>query len=199
MLNSEEYIRHLIATNLEAQMGLADHLPEQVAAIAMKMVQCLLEDGKILIAANGASMANGLHFSHALTHQYMVERPSLPGLLLGQDITMLSTSANRGDYAQVYARQIQALGHEKDLLLVLTTNSDSNSLIHAIDAAKEREMDVVMLNGPNAGILSNHLGPEDFELRIALDHPARIREMHLFILHCICDLIDQALFGANSA
>jgi D-sedoheptulose 7-phosphate isomerase len=199
MFNSEEYLRNLIANQLESQMSLAEYLPEQIAQFAMKMVQCLLEDGKILIAANGASLANGLHFSHALIHQYMVERPALPALVLGQDMTLLSTSANRGDYAQIFARQIHALGHEKDLLLVLTTNGDSTSLIHAIDAAKERGMDVVMLNGPNPGILSNHLGPEDLELRINLDHPARIRETHLFILHCLCDLIDQALFGANSS
>lgn len=192
----KDYVSTLFANYLESQMSLADDLPEYIAQAASKMVQCLLEDGKILMCANGASIANALHFSHALMHQYMVERPALPIILLHQDPTILSTSANMGEYAHVFARQIQALACEKDLLVILTTTGDSNNLVQAIDAAKERNIDVVVLSGSHGGILSNHLGPEDLEIKIALNHPARIRETHLFILHCFCDLINQALFGA---
>lgn len=194
---TEDYIRGLFANFLESQMSLADYLPALITSAAEKMVTCLLQDGKILVCGNGASAANALHFSTALIHQYTVERPPLPVVVLSQDFTMLSTSANLGEYAQVFARQIQALGNEKDLLIILTTSGDSTSLIQAMDAAKERGMSIVILSGRNGGVLANHLGPEDLEIRVGLDHPARIRETHLFVLHCLCDLIDQALFGAH--
>lgn len=192
-----DYIRGLFANYLESQMSLADYLPALMTDAAEKLVACLLQDGKILVCGNGASAANALHFSTALIHQYNVERPPLPVIVLSQDFTMLSTSANMGEYAQVFARQIQALGSEKDLLIILTTSGDSTSLIQAMDAAKERGMSVVILSGKNGGVLANHLGPEDLEIRVSLDNPARIRETHLFVLHCLCDLIDQALFGAH--
>jgi len=192
----EEYIRDLFANYLESQMSLADYLPENIAIAAKKIVECLLQDGKILICGSGASAANALHFATGLMNQYHVERPALPAIVLAQDFTILSSNPHAEDYAQVFSRQIQALGGEKDLLLILTTSGDSSSLIHAVDAAKERGMDILTLSGKNGGMLSNHLGPEDIELRVKLDHPARIRETHLFILHCLCDLIDKSLFGA---
>ncbi|NBX85317.1 MAG: SIS domain-containing protein [Gammaproteobacteria bacterium] len=189
---TEDYIRTLLANNLESQMSIADDLPTMIDSGAQKIVHCLLQDGKLLVCGIGASAANALHFSTALIHEYTVERPALPAIVLAQDLTF------NDDNAQIFARQIQALGTEKDLLLILTTTGDSNSLINAVHAAKEREMDILVLSGRNGGILSNHLGPEDLEIRVSLHHPARIREMHLFILHCFCDLIDQALFGATS-
>lgn len=186
----EEYAQQLFAQYLESQMSMADYLPEKLAEVAQKMVGCLLQDGKILICGHGASAANALHFSTALIHQYGAERPPLPAVVLSQDMSFSS------DQTHVFSRQIQALGQATDLLLMLTTTGDSNSLIHAVDAAKERGMDIVALSGKNGGMLSNHLGPEDLEIQVKLDHPARIREAHLFILHGLCDLIDQLLFGA---
>lgn len=188
--HSEEYAQQLFANYLESQMSLGDYLPEKLSQAAQKMVTCLLNDGKILICGHGASAANALHFSTALIHQYGVERPPLPAIVLTSDVSMLA------EQTQVFSRQIQALGQASDLLLILTTSGDSNSLIHAVDAAKEREMDIVVLSGKNGGLVSNHLGPEDLEIQVKLDHPARIREAHLFILHGLCDLIDQFLFGA---
>lgn len=193
----EDFVRGLYAEYLELQMSLADYLPEKISSASQKLVNCLLQDGKILICGNGASSANALHFSTALIHQYKVERPALPVIVLSHDCTVLSTSANIGEYAHVFSRQIQALGGEKDLLLILTTNGDSNSLIHAVDTAKERGMEAIVLNGHHGGILSNHLGPKDLEIRVAIPHAARIREIHLFILHCFCELIDHALFGTT--
>lgn len=197
MMNNhpEDFVRSLYAEYLELQMSLADYLPEKISSASQKLVDCLLQDGKILICGNGASSANALHFSTALIHQYKVERPALPVIVLSHDCTVLSTSANIGEYAHVFSRQIQALGSDKDLLLILTTNGDSNSLIHAVDTARERGMEIIVLNGHHGGALGNHLGPRDLEIQVAIPHAARIREIHLFILHCFCELIDNALFG----
>lgn len=185
-----EYVHNLFASYLESQMSLADYLPEKISLAAQKIVECLLQDGKVIVCGNGASATNAQHFTTALINQYVVERPALPAICLAQDMNI--------EAAQIFSRQIHALGSERDLLIILTTSGDASCLIQAVDAAKERGMDILTLSGKTGGILSNHLGPDDLEILVKLDHQARIRETHLFILHCLCDLIDQSLFGAMS-
>ena len=98
----------------------------------------------------------------------------------------------------MFAKQIQAIGQEGDVLLVLTTSGNTASILRAVDSANDRGIDTIVLAGRDGGVLANHLGPEDIEIRIAIDNDARIREMHLFVLHCFCDLIDHSLFGPVS-
>ena len=195
MLQMEDRIRHLFGVNIETKIALADTLSELIAKAGQRLVNCLLADGKILICGNGGSAANCMHFSSAMFHRYEVERPALPVFNLCSDATSLSSFADGNQYNQVFARQIQALGQEHDVLIVLTTSGNSNSILDALHAANERGMDTIALSGGDGGVLANHLGPEDQELRVVSDNTARIREMHLFILHCFCDLIDQSLFG----
>lgn len=191
----EERVRHLFGINIEAKIALVDTLSDGIAKAGSRLVNCLLGDGKILVCGNGGSAANCMHFSSAMLNQFEVERPSLPVFNLSTDASNLSFSANDNRYSQAFARQIQALGQENDVLLLLTTSGNSDSMLHALHAANERGMDTIALSGRDGGVLANHLGPEDIELRIVLDNSTLIREMHLFILHCFCDLIDQSLFG----
>ncbi|MBI2786218.1 MAG: SIS domain-containing protein [Legionella longbeachae] len=195
MLQMEERVRHLFGVNIETKIALADALSDSIAKAAQRLVNCLLADGKILLCGHGGSSANCMHFASAMLNQFEVERPSLPVFNLSTDSTSLSSTANDNHYSQVFARQIHALGQENDVLLLLTTSGNSDSMLYALHAANERGMDTVALNGRDGGVLANHLGPEDIELRVASDSSARIREMHLFILHCFCDLIDHSLFG----
>jgi D-sedoheptulose 7-phosphate isomerase len=136
-----------------------------------------------------------MHFSTAMINHFEVERPALPVIALTTDIASLTSVANESQYDQVFARQIQALGHEGDILLALSTSGNADSILHAVNAANDRGMDTIALSGRDGGVLANHLGPEDIELRVQSDNAVRIRETHLFILHCFCDLIDQSLFG----
>jgi len=191
----EERVRHLFGVNIETKIALADALSDSIAKTGQRLVNCLLSDGKILICGNGGSAANCMHFASAMFNHYEVERPALPVFNLCTDPICLSSFANDNHYSQVFARQIQALGQEQDVLLLLTTSGNSDSMLHALHAANERGMDTIALSGRDGGVLANHLGPEDMELRVASDNSARIREMHLFILHCFCDLIDHSLFG----
>ena len=149
----------------------------------------------MLVCGNGGSAANGLHFSAAMLNHFEVERPPLPVIALSTDIAVLTAVSNEGHYDQIFARQIQAFGKEGDVLLTLSTTGNSDNILQAVNAANDRGMDTIALSGRDGGVLANHLGPEDIELRIAGDSAARIRETHLFILHCFCDLIDQSLFG----
>jgi D-sedoheptulose 7-phosphate isomerase len=191
----EERVRHLFGVHIETKISAADAMSDLIAKAAQQLVNCLLREGKILICGNGGSSANCMHFASSMLNHYEVERPSLPVFNLCSDATSLSSLANENHYGQVFARQIQALGQEKDVLLLLTTSGNSDSMLQALQAANERGMDTIALSGRDGGVLANHLGPEDIELRVGSDSAARIRELHLFILHCFCDLIDQSLFG----
>lgn len=195
MIQMEERVRHLFGVNIETKIAAADALCDAIARAGQRVVNCLLNDGKVLICGNGGSAANCMHFSSAMLNHFEVERPPLPVFNLCSDAGHLGSFANEHHYAQVFTRQVQALGHEGDLLLVLTTNGNSDSVLQALHAANEQGMDTIALSGRDGGVLANHLGPEDIELRVNADSAARIREIHLFILHCFCDLIDQSLFG----
>lgn len=198
MTQIDNRVKHLFELSIENKIVLADTLSSEIGKAAQRLVTCLLSDGKIFICGNGGSAANCLHFSTAMLNHFEVERPPLPVITLVMDTATITAVANDGHYDQVFARQIQALGQENDVLLVLTTTGNSNSVLGAVNAANDRGMDTVALSGRDGGVLANHLGPEDIELRVPGETSARIREIHLFILHCFCDLIDQSLFGQMS-
>lgn len=195
MTQLEDRIRHLFGVNIESKIAMADALSIEIAQASQRLITCLLNDNKILLCGNGGSAANCLHFSSAMLNHFDVERPPLPVLSLTTDLSAMTAIANEGHYDQVFARQIQALGQENDVLIALSTTGNSNSILNAVNAANEKGIDTIALSGRDGGVLANHLGPEDFELRVPGDTAAQIRETHLFILHCFCDLIDQALFG----
>lgn len=195
MVQLEDRVRHLFGNSLEIKMAVADTLADSIAKAGQRLVNCLLNDGKILVCGNGGSSANCMHFTSSMLNHFEVERPALPVFNLSSDAACLGSFANEHQYAQVCARQIQALGQENDVLVLLTTTGNSDSMLYALHAANERGLDTIALSGRDGGVLANHLGPEDIELRVVCDNTARIRELHLFILHCFCDLIDQSLFG----
>jgi D-sedoheptulose 7-phosphate isomerase len=191
----EDRVKHLFGVSIEANIAAADTLAADIAKAGLRLVNCLLNDGTIFLCGNGGSAANCLHFSAAMLNHFEVERPPLPVIVLAADMAALTAVSNDGRYDQVFARQIQALGQQGDVLLALSTSGNSDSVLQAVNAANDRGMDTIALSGRDGGVLANHLGPEDVELRVLGDNAARIRETHLFILHCFCDLIDQSLFG----
>jgi len=191
----DERVKRLFEISIEAKIALAEAMSATIVKTAERLVKCLLNDGKIFICGIGASAANGIHFSTALLSHFEVERPPLPVINLSTDSTLFGAIAKDGQVAQWFARQIQALGQENDVLILLSTTWQSSSLLFAITAAHDRGMDVIVLSGCDGGSLVSHLGPQDIELRVAGVSASHIRELHLFILHCLCDLIDQSLFG----
>ena len=191
----EERIRYLFGESIQAKIATADLLCAPVARASHYLSQCLLNNGKLFLCGHGGSAANALHFSNAMMNHFECERPGLPVITLTTDSAILSGFSLDGHFDHVFSRQIQALGQAGDVLLMLSTSGNAMSLLHAIQAAHDRGMDVIALTGRDGGMLVNHLGPEDIELRVAGSNSAHIRETHLFILHCFCDLIEQSLFG----
>lgn len=198
MSDLEQRIKKHFEASIEAKKASLVALSPAIALAAERMVQCLLSGNKILSCGNGGSAGDAQHFSSELLNRFETERPSLPAIALTTDTSTLTAIANDYHYDQVFAKQIQGLGQSGDLLLAITTSGNSNSVIRAVEAAHDRDMAVIALTGRDGGVLANHLGPNDTELRVPSDVTARIQEVHLIVIHCLCDLIDERLFGQFS-
>ncbi|MCL4115642.1 UNVERIFIED_CONTAM: hypothetical protein GTU68_056393 [Idotea baltica] len=161
------------------------------------MVEALLNGGKILSCGNGGSAGDAQHFSSELLNRFERERPSLPAIALTTDSSTLTSIANDYSYNEIFSKQIRALGQKEDVLLAISTSGNSENIIQAIEAAQDKEMQVVALTGKNGGIIAPMLQPINIEIRVPSLITARIQEVHLLSIHCLCDLIDYQLFGAN--
>ena len=177
------------------QQTFAD-IAEQIASAGDRMVQSLLNEGKIMACGNGGSAADCQHFTSELINRFEAERPALPAIALTTDTSAITSIANDYRYDDIFSRQIHALGREPDVLLAISTSGQSNSIVQAIEAAHEREMTVIALTGKDGGNVARALSDDDIELRVPAEQTARIQETHITIIHALCDLIDHQLFGA---
>ena len=173
----------------QASLSLA---PDIVRAAEI-MIETLKNGGKILSCGNGGSAADAQHFSSELLGRFEADRRSLPAIALTTDSSTLTAVANDYGYDQIFSRQVSSLGSEGDVLLAISTSGNSSNVIEAIQTAQEKRMRVVALTGRNGGSTARRLGPDDIELRVPSDRTARIQEVHLLIIHSLCDSIDQAL------
>jgi D-sedoheptulose 7-phosphate isomerase len=174
-----------------------DALAGPIAEAAERMVECLKKDGKILACGNGGPAADCQHFSAELLNRFEMERPSLAAISLTTDTSTITSIANDYDYDQIFSKQVRGLGHANDVLLAISTSGNSRNVIAAIEAAHECEMTVVALTGRNGGKISGILGAHDVHVCVPAESTARIQEVHLLTLHCICDAIDCLLFGVQ--
>jgi D-sedoheptulose 7-phosphate isomerase len=168
-------------------------LAPAIAAAAATMTRCLLEDGKILSCGNGGSAADAQHFSSELLNRFELERPGLPAVALTTDSSTLTSIANDYAFVEVFAKQVRALGQPADVLLAISTSGNSENVVRAINAAHERGLRVVALTGRDGGAIAGALVGGDIEIRVPAERTARILEVHLLIIHCLCDLIDAEL------
>ena len=174
-----------------------DALAAPIAAAAERMVQCLKNDGKILSCGNGGSAADAQHFAAELVNRFEMERPPLSAIALTTDTSTLTSIANDYDFGQVFSKQVRALGHRGDLLLAISTSGNSGNVVTAIQAAHEAQMAVIALTGRNGGKMAEVLRPSDIHICVPAQSTARIQEVHLLTLHCLCDAIDCLLLGVE--
>lgn len=172
-------------------------LAQPIADAAQAMVECLMHDGKILACGNGGSAADAQHFAAELINRFEVERPGLPAIALTTDSSVLTSIANDYDYKQIFSKQVRALGMEGDVLLAISTSGSSPNVVAAIEAAHERGMVVVAFTGRDGGKIGAMLQERDFHLCVPTQRTARIQEVHLLMLHCLCDAIDHLLLGGE--
>src|SRR6185436_1519152 len=171
---------------LQAMELLADPL----ARAAERMAKCLRNEGKILSCGNGGSAADAQHFAAELLNRFEMERPPLAAMALSTDTSTLTSIANDYSYNEVFSKQVRALGRSGDLLLAISTSGNSPNVMEAMSAAHERKMGVIALTGKKGGKMAAALGPNDVHICVPADRTARIQEVHLLRLHCMCDAID---------
>ena len=170
-------------------------LAQPIADAAQAMVACLMNDGKILACGNGGSAADAQHFAAELLNRFEMERPGLAAVALTTDSSTLTSIANDYDYDQVFSKQVRALGQPNDVLLAISTSGNSRNVLEAVHAAHDRQMTVIALSGKNGGMLKELLGANDIHLCVPHGNTARIQEVHILCLHCLCDAIDCLLLG----
>lgn len=173
-----------------------EHYTPLIAEASEIILPCLVSEHKILCAGNGVSASLASQFSTMLMSRFRHERPGLPCSVLNGDTSVLSGIAHDSGYAEVYARQIQALGQPGDILLVISPTGRDASLVQAIQAAHDRDMLVIALTGRDGGNMTALLRPEEIEICIAADDDPSVHMAHTLILHTLTDLIEFQLFGA---
>ncbi len=196
-MDMQSRILQLFQASIETKRQAMEVLAPAIELASQLIVNSLLNEGKVLACGNGGSAADAQHFSSELLNRFERERPSLPALALTTDTSTLTSIANDYSYNEVFSKQVRALGQPGDILLAISTSGNSASIIQAIQAAHDREMTVVALSGRDGGNMTALLLPEDVEIRVPASSTARIQEVHLLVIHCLCDLIDNQLFGSE--
>jgi D-sedoheptulose 7-phosphate isomerase len=166
-----------------------------IAQAAAQMIQALLTDRKILICGNGGSAADAQHFSAELLNRFERERPGLPAISLTTDTSTITAIGNDYHFDDIFSKQVRALGQAGDVLLGISTSGNSRNVIRAIEAAHERGIVCVALNGREGGEIAGLLSGQDVNICVPGSSTARIQEVHGIVIHCLCDLIDFQLLG----
>lgn len=181
----------------QTQLNAADALAPAIEQAARHMVHCLAQGGKILACGNGGSAADAQHFASKMINRFEQERPGLPAIALTADSSTLTSIANDHAYEQVFARQVKALGQPGDILLAISTSGNSHNVLQAVTAAHARSMPVIALTGRAGGGLAEQMQEDDVFLCVPAESTARIQEVHLLIIHCLCDAVDSVLLGVE--
>lgn len=181
----------------QAKLDAAGTLALPIEQAARLMVHSLAQGGKILACGNGGSAADAQHFACKMINRFEHERPGLAAIALSTDTSTLTSIANDSAYDQVFARQVKALGQPGDILLAISTSGNSPSILQAVAAAHARSMHVIALTGRKGGGLAEQMHDNDVFLCVPAESSARIQEVHLLAIHCLCDAVDSVLLGVE--
>jgi D-sedoheptulose 7-phosphate isomerase len=186
------------AESAQLKSAAAGVLAEPISRAAVAMSECLKAGGKIMACGNGGSAADAQHFAAELVNRFEAERAPLAGLALTTDSSNLTSIANDYRYEDVFSKQVRALGRGGDVLLAISTSGNSKSVVAAVEAAHAAGIAVVALTGNGGGRLATVLQDGDVHVCVPHTRTARIQEVHLLVLHCLCDGIDFQLLGERS-
>ena len=180
------------------KLAAAAALTEPVARAGQLFAQSLKAGNKALACGNGGSAADSQHFVAELVNRFERERPPLAAVALTTDTSTLTSIANDYAYQQVFSKQLRAIGRRGDVLLAISTSGNSGNVLEALQAAHELGVQVVALTGAGGGKIAAALDSRDVSICVPHKTTARIQEVHLLVLHCICDVIDHELFGPKA-
>ncbi len=196
-MKADDRVTQMFNDSIATKQAALKILVPPIVAAGKLMADALKKDGKVMSCGNGGSAADSQHFSAELLNRFERERPGLAGIALTTDTSTLTSISNDYEYNEIFSKQVRALGRAGDVLLAISTSGNSPNVMRAIDAAHEKGIHVVALTGRDGGKMAPQLKAGDVEIRVPAKVTARIQEVHLLALHCLCDLIDEHLFGAS--
>ncbi|WP_432696323.1 SIS domain-containing protein [Marinobacterium sp. YM272] len=192
----EDRIVSQFHNSMEINAQTIEHYTPLIAEASELLLHCLVNESKILCVGNGGAGALAQHFSSLLLSRFRHERPGLPALSLNADSAVMSAITEDSSFAEVYAKQIRAIGQPGDILLAISPDGRGTSMVQAIQAAHDREMLVIALTGGDGGNMTALLARDEIEICVPSDDESLVYHTQLLVLHCLCDLIDHQLFGA---
>ncbi len=191
----EQRIQQQFFDSADLKYASAEVLAKPIASAVSALVGCITAGGKVLACGNGGSAADAQHFAAEFVGRFERERPGLAALALTVDSSILTAIGNDYDFDQIYSKQVQALGAPGDVLLAISTSGNSSNVIAAIEAARAKEMVVIAMTGHKGGKIRALLTETDVLICVPHERTARIQEVHLLVLHCLCDAVDLQLLG----
>ncbi|HBE91498.1 MAG TPA: phosphoheptose isomerase [Gammaproteobacteria bacterium] len=191
-------VTDIFSSHLETVQTSMEQLAPTIVEAASKMTEALLSDRKILTCGNGGSAGDAQHFSSELLNRFERERPGMPAMALTTDTSTLTSIANDYSYKEIFSKQISALGQQGDILVAFSTSGNSANILRAVKAAHSRQMTCIALTGKGGGDLMQMMEGDDICLCVPANSTARIQEVHLIIIHCLCDLIDNQILGSDT-
>ncbi len=191
----EQRIEQHFIDSADLKYQSAQALSKHIAAAIAAILASVTSGGKVLACGNGGSAADAQHFAAEFVGRFERERPELGAIALTTDSSILTAIANDYHYDQIFSKQVRALGQSGDVLLAITTSGNSANVLAAIEAAHERDMTVVALTGKGGGKMVQALRETDVHICVPHERTARIQEVHLLTIHCICDGVDTQLLG----
>jgi phosphoheptose isomerase len=191
-------VKNIFAASIKAKQDSSDILNSPITSAIEKMVTVLKNGNKILSCGNGGSAADAQHFAAELVCRFERDRPALAAIALTVDTSALTAISNDYHYDEIFARQVDALAQANDVLLAISTSGFSPNIVRAIEQAHQQKMSVVALTGRDGGQVGKILNKNDIEIRVPSESTARIQEVHLLTIHCLCDQIDEILYPQNT-
>ena len=189
------HLRQHFEEGVELRRRMAQTLPPLIAAAGTALAEALRAGRKALACGNGGSAADAQHFAAELVGRFERERPGMPAIALTTDTSALTAIANDYDFDRVFSKQVEALGAKGDVLLAISTSGNSKNVVEAVKAAHAKGLVVIALTGRDGGALGKMLRPGDFHLNVEHPRTMRIQEMHLTVVHCLCEVVDNAIYG----
>jgi len=191
----EQRIQQHFIDSADLKYQAAPLLSKPIADAVQALLTCVTSGGKVLTCGNGGSASDAQHFAAEFVGRYERERPGLAAIALTTDSSIITAISNDYDFSAIYSRQVRALGQAGDVLLAISTSGNSANVLAAIEAAHERDMVVIGLSGRGGGKMSRALRDTDVHICVPHERTARVQEVHILSLHCMCDAVDDLLLG----
>ncbi len=196
-MDSSHLIKDIFANTITLATNVKDTLSNDIVEVSALIFERLMNGNKIMACGNGGSAGDSQHFASELVNRFEIDRSELAGLALTTDSSTITSIANDYGYEEIFSKQISALGKKNDILLAITTSGNSKNIYKAIEQAHKNDITVILLTGKNGGKASTALKHGDREIRVPSNSTARIQEIHLVVIHCICSLIENNMVENN--